>query len=61
MMILEQYKEIISEKNKNLEELGYSLKNEYSSSDPYPHIEIDNLFCEKYLNLVYCYAILCTF
>ena len=52
MMILEKYKEIISEKSKNLEELGYLLKNEYSSAKPYPYIEIDNFFSDKYLNSV---------
>ena len=51
-MSLDFYKEILSEKHKNLEDLSILLKNQYSSQDPYPHIEIDNFFSTTFLNSV---------
>ena len=47
-----EYKEILSVKNQNLKDLALSLKKKYSSADPFPHIQIDNFFSDKYLDEV---------
>ncbi len=47
-----EYKEILSDKSQSLKDLAFSLKNEYSSAHPFPHIQIDNFFSNKYLDEV---------
>ena len=47
-----EYKEILSDQNQNLKDLALSLKKKYSLADPFPHIQIDNFFSNKYLDEV---------
>ena len=47
-----KYSKILSKKSQNLNELALSLKNQYSSADPFPHLQIDNFFSNEYLNSV---------
>ena len=51
-MNFELYKEILSPKSKNLEELSFALQSQYSAQIPYPHIELDNFFSEEFLSSV---------
>ncbi len=46
------YKEILSEKSFNLEKLAVSLRETYSSAEPFPHITIDNFFSENFMNTI---------
>tara|TARA_A100001015_G_scaffold145101_1_gene160904 strand:- start:2739 stop:3596 length:858 start_codon:yes stop_codon:yes gene_type:complete len=46
------YKEILSDKSKNLDHLGFLLKKQYLSQSPYPHIELDNFFSVDFLNSI---------
>jgi len=45
-----KYKEILSDKNQDLKDLAFALKNKYSSAKPFPHIQIDNFFSNTYLD-----------
>ena len=47
-----KYSEILSKKSQNLNDLGLLLKNQYSSANPFPHIQIDNFFSDEYLNSI---------
>ena len=47
-----EYKQILSEKSANLEQLANSLKNSYTTARPFPHIHIDNFFSEIFLNTI---------
>ena len=51
-MITDIYKQILSQKSQNLKDLGLLLQNQYSSQDPYPHIELNNFFSTNFLNSV---------
>ncbi len=51
-MNIEFYKEILSPKSRNLEELSLTLKSRYSSQDPFPHIEIDDFFSTEFLSSI---------
>ncbi len=46
------YKEILSEKSFNLEKLAVSLRETYSSAEPFPHVTIDNFFSENFMNTI---------
>ena len=46
------YKEILSEKSFNLEKLAVSLRENYSSAAPFPHVTIDNFFSENFMNTI---------
>ena len=47
-----KYSKILSKKSQNLNELALSLKNQYSSADPFPHLQIDNFFSDEYLDSI---------
>jgi len=47
-----KYSEILSQKSQKLNDLALSLKYQYSTADPFPHIQIDNFFSDEYLNAV---------
>jgi len=47
-----KYSEILSQKSQKLNDLALSLKHQYSTADPFPHIQIDNFFSDEYLNAV---------
>jgi len=44
------YSEILSEKNQNIKEVALSLKEKYFNAEPFPHIQIDNFFSNKFLS-----------
>ena len=47
-----KYSKILSKKSQNLNHLALSLKKQYSSADPFPHLQIDNFFSDEYLNSI---------
>ena len=47
-----KYSEILSQKSQKLNDLATSLKQQYSTADPFPHIQIDNFFSDEYLSKV---------
>lgn len=46
------FSKILSEKSQNLNNLAISLKEDYLSGNPFPHIQIDNFFSKEYLDLI---------
>ena len=46
------YNKILSEKNQNIKDFGQSLKEKYFNAHPFPHIQIDNFFSDKFINQV---------
>ena len=44
------YKDILSERNQDINKLAASLKEKYFIAEPFPHIQINNFFSDVFLN-----------